>query len=452
MVLPALAGAGAAHEGRPPYAVGLRWYTFVDTSRATPPNGTYPGEPSRTLRTLLIYPAEGDPAAPGVENAPPVADEKGFPLVVFSHGSGGDATSRLAELTEPLVRAGFVVAAPTFPLTSADAPGPPSAVDYVNQPGDVSFVLTEVLALVRRDQALANKIDGHRIGAIGNSLGAVTTLGLATNSCCRDPRIDAAVSLWGAEFPFPRGSFFSEPSPPLMLVHGTADARLAYAGSVGAYQQAPPPKAFLTLKAAPHNPFFPPWHDPMIRSVIDFFDGFLNKDPQAIRQLPRDGNVPGVASLKADLSRSSPVHFIRRYYALVSKHRFVPAWEMLGGRVRRQLGPFKAWKARYRNLLSVAVTSARARMLGRRAIVSVRLRRRDRDACTGRVVPATSAAAGHSPAPTPGSRSASGHTRRLVEGSASPSRNARRSLRPLSQSRPRASATTLVLPPPGLFP
>lgn len=386
MVFSALAGAGATHEGRPPYAVGLRWYTFVDTSRATPANGAYPGEPSRTLRTLLIYPAEGDPAAPGVENAPPVADEEGFPLVVFSHGFGGDATSRLAELTGPLVRAGFVVAAPTFPLTSATAPGGPRPVDYVNQPGDVSFVVTQVLAVARGDQALANTIDGHRIGAIGNSLGGVTTLGVSANSCCRDPRIDAAVSLWGAENPFPGGRFFSEPSPPLMFVHGTLDARLPYSGSVGAYREAPAPKAFLTLKAAPHNPFFPPWHDPMIRSVIDFFEGFLNKDPQAIRRLPRDGNVPGVASLKADLSRSSPVHFIRRYYALVSEHRFVAAWEMLGGRVRRRLGPFRAWKAGYRSLLSVAVTSARARMSGRGAIVSVRLRRRDRDACTGRVV------------------------------------------------------------------
>ncbi|HEX6584402.1 MAG TPA: alpha/beta hydrolase [Thermoleophilaceae bacterium] len=243
-----------------------------------------------------------------------------------------------------------------------------------------------MLALVRRDQALANTIDGHRIGAIGNSLGAVTTLGVSTNGCCRDPRIDAAVSLWDAEFPFPRGSFFSEPSPPLMLVHGTADARLAYAGSVATYQRAPAPKAFLTLKAAPHNPFFSPWHDPMLRSVIDFLKGFLNGDPQALRQLPRDGNVAGVASLKADLSSSSPVHFIRRYYALVSKHLPSRHEAMLGSRVRRQLGPFKAWKAGYRSLLSVTVKSARARMSGRRAIVSVRLRRRDRDACTGRGV------------------------------------------------------------------
>lgn len=284
------------------------------------------------------------------------------------------------------MRAGFVVAAPTFPLTSANAPGGPSGVDYVNQPDDVSFVLTKVLALVRRDAAPANTIDGRRIGAIGNSLGAVTTLGVSANSCCRDPRIDAGVSLWGAEYPFPRGSFFSEPTPPLMFVHGTADETLPYAGSVGAYQHASSPKAFLTFEAAPHNPFFPPWHDPMIRSVLDFLERFLNDHPLAIRRLRHDGNVPGVASLQADLSSSSPVRFIRRYYALLSKHRFVAAWEMLGSRVHRQLGGFKAWKAGHRRSLGISVISARARLAAHTAVVSVRLRRRDRDACTGRIV------------------------------------------------------------------
>lgn len=301
-VFPAPVAASAGHQQSVPYAVGLQWYTFVDASRATPPHGAYPGRPSRRLPTLLVYPAEGDPAGPAVENAPPAEHGKGFPLLVFSHGFGGDSTSRLAELTERLVREGFVVAAPTFPLSSATATGGPTSVDYVNQPGDVSFVITQVLAVAHHDRALGRTIDRHKIGVIGNSLGAVTTLGVAANSCCLDPRIDAAVSLWGAESPFPGGSFFSEPTPPLMLVHGEADERLPYAGSVSTYDQAPPPKAFLTLEGAPHNPFFSPWHDPMIRSVIDFLDGFLDHDPQAIRQLPGDGRVPGVASLQADLS------------------------------------------------------------------------------------------------------------------------------------------------------
>ena len=52
------------HHGAP-YAVGKRSYTFVDTSRPTSANGTYPGAPTRTLQTLLLYPAKGDPRRPG---------------------------------------------------------------------------------------------------------------------------------------------------------------------------------------------------------------------------------------------------------------------------------------------------------------------------------------------------------------------------------------------------
>jgi endonuclease YncB( thermonuclease family) len=84
--------------------------------------------------------------------------------------------------------------------------------------------------------------------------------------------------------------------------------------------------------------------------------------------------------------RLSAVAFMRRYYERVSGRRFAPAWGMLGRPVRRDLGTFRAWRAGYRRSLGASVQSARARLSGGRAVVSLRLVSRDRDACSGRVV------------------------------------------------------------------
>jgi hypothetical protein len=84
--------------------------------------------------------------------------------------------------------------------------------------------------------------------------------------------------------------------------------------------------------------------------------------------------------------RLSAVAFMRRYYRRISNRQFATAWAMLARPLRRKLGPFDHWKAGYRRSLGVAVLSARARLSGRLAVVSVRIRSRDRDACSGRVV------------------------------------------------------------------
>ena len=84
--------------------------------------------------------------------------------------------------------------------------------------------------------------------------------------------------------------------------------------------------------------------------------------------------------------RQSAISFIRRYYRRLSNDQFGAAWRMLSRRVRSALGPFASWKAGYRRSLGTTVAFARARLSGRRAVVRVRLRASDRDACTGRVV------------------------------------------------------------------
>jgi dienelactone hydrolase len=292
----AVPGTAAGAE-RARYAVGIRSYTFVDDRRATPANGAYPGAPTRTLPTVLLYPARGEPGGAPAENAPPVHKRHRFPVIVFAHGMGATVPPYLSTL-ESWAGRGYVVAAPTFPLSSGSAPGGPSLVDYQEQPADVRFVLDRVLRKARRNQGgLRKTINRNRIGAAGHSLGAVTTLALAANSCCLDRRIDAAVAWAGLQLPFAGGTYFPAANPPLMLVHGTADP--GYPASVNIYGQASPPKAFVTLVNGPHIPNIPPWVAPTVNSTVDFFDGFLKHDRRAFHRLAIDANVPGAASLQA---------------------------------------------------------------------------------------------------------------------------------------------------------
>jgi len=291
-----------------PFAVGRMTKTFVDTTRPTMPNGTFPGAPTRTLSTLILYPAQGDPSSTAdVDNAPPVRGFR-FPLVVFSHGFGSSGPEY-----EPLLRfwaaAGYVVAAPTFPLSSEDAPGGSNLFDYLNQPGDVSFVITQMLNLDRTDRGLRNLIDEHDVGAAGHSLGAITTLGVTYNTCCQDPRIEAAVSISGIRLPFGSSTFFTglqAPVAPLMLVHGNADQTVPYGASVGIFADAPPPKFFQTLVGAPHTPFRAPWRDPMVTSVTDFLDRYLKNDQRALTQLETDAAVPGVTTFQEEVGSRHP--------------------------------------------------------------------------------------------------------------------------------------------------
>ena len=295
--------AGAAVAARPrattdeTFAVGRRDVTFVDSSRPTAANGTYAGAPTRTLPVRILYPAQTDGTG-----TTPVPDRR-FPLVVFAHGFTANGPVYEGALLREIAAAGYVVAAPTFPLSNGGAPGGPTPGDYVNQPGDVSFVITQML---RGDSTssdpLYRTIARRHVGVGGHSLGAVTTLGVTENSCCRDRRIDAAFPISGFPLPFPGGTYYTgltPPPTPVLLVHGNADQTAPFVGSTLVYTNASAPKYLETLIGAPHVPFVDPWHATVVHTITDFLDRYLKRRPGAAAALGRDGNVPGVATLQA---------------------------------------------------------------------------------------------------------------------------------------------------------
>ena len=274
--------AGAARS--PTFSVASTSFTFVDTSRSTPANGSYPGAPTRTLPTLVLYPAT-DHGGP-------------FPLLVFSHGFTANGPAYAPVLTRWAAR-GFVVAAPTFPLSSHDAPGGPTILDYRNQPGDVSFVITEMLAQNADPHSrLHARIDRNRIAVAGHSLGAITTLAVAYNSCCEDRRIDAAVPISGIMLPFGTNTtWFNGPHVPLLLIHGNADQTVPYQSSVNSYMLASTPKYFMTLLGAPHTPFSGPWGPDINNTVVAFFDRYLTHH-DSVADIEDASRDPGLTSLQ----------------------------------------------------------------------------------------------------------------------------------------------------------
>ncbi len=201
----------AERIGDGPYSVGQVEMDWVDASRPTAANGDYAGSDERALPTLVWYPEGAD---------------GGLPLVVYSHGfrsnrTGGDY------LAEHLASHGYVVASANFPLSNGQAPGGSTVADTANQPGDVAFIIDQMLALSGDEKPFAGEIDAERIGAMGLSLGGLTTTLATFHPRLRDPRIKAAVSMAGPADVF-GPSFFEQSDAAYLAISGTEDAIVAH--------------------------------------------------------------------------------------------------------------------------------------------------------------------------------------------------------------------------------
>lgn len=221
----AVVGAPAVGAATDSNAVATTTLTFVDTSRPTPPWDGKPAEPSRTLVTSVWYPARAAGSGP-------------YPLIVFAHGLGASPQDYQRLLTA-WAAAGYVVAAPLFPLSSSETPGGPDGGDIGNQPGDMSFVIDQVLkASAAANGPLSGLVDPHEVGAAGHSNGAITTLGLVANSCCRDARIKAAVVMAGTTEGLGHGTYELAKAPPLLVVSDVHDGLVPYADALAVFNQA----------------------------------------------------------------------------------------------------------------------------------------------------------------------------------------------------------------------
>jgi predicted dienelactone hydrolase len=168
------------------------------------------GAKTQVLATKIWYPV--DPALPEQAHdiGPPGATffyghklvpgagvspaRKTNPLILLSHGTGGNADS-LDWLGAGLAEAGYIVAAVDHPGNNAGGPMTwDGMILWWERATDVSNVLDGLLA----DPILGPRIDRDRIGAAGFSLGGYTVLALAgarTNlagfmAFCKSPAAD----------------------------------------------------------------------------------------------------------------------------------------------------------------------------------------------------------------------------------------------------------------------
>jgi len=271
-----LVGCGAPLD----LAVTVKTLTVVDPTRGTPARGFQPPLPARTLPTWVWMPTTGGP----------------WPLIVFAHGFDVNPLT-YQTLLSAWAAAGYVVAAPEFPISGSDGDsyGAPREDDGSNQPGDLSAVISHLLA----DPTYAPAIDASRIGVAGHSDGGETAAAMALNSAYHDPRASAFEVLSGALAGVDWGTWGPSNSGALLAVSGDQDDNYAYARQVA--EVAADPKGFMAIIGGGH---LPPYIDDtdqgrQVRAAtVDFWNRWLRHDVYAGTWLVNDADKPGVTRLE----------------------------------------------------------------------------------------------------------------------------------------------------------
>ncbi len=139
---------------------------------------------ARPIAASIWYPAANPTYRAPVGDGPifdptfafigPAIAEGEHPLVLLSHGSGGNADA-LGWLTSGLVAQGAIVLAVNHPGSTSGDSSPRRSVDLLSRATDLTAALDMILA----DPAFAPFIDEERISVVGFSLGGATALGLA---------------------------------------------------------------------------------------------------------------------------------------------------------------------------------------------------------------------------------------------------------------------------------
>jgi dienelactone hydrolase len=282
------------------FAIAAQTLQIEEPSSAAIATNRVDGRPVRALPTLLLYPTTGSPGQPGRSHAAADVGAEPFPLIVFSQGFD-EPVSGYRAMLDAWARAGYVVAAPTYPRTAPTAPGGVDENDVVNHPADLRFVISTLVSEAKdARRPLAGLVNARQIAIAGQSDGAAVTLAAAANTCCRVGAVKAAVILSGAELSAFGGAYYTSGSVPLLVTQGDRDPINLPGCSVALYDQAPAPKYYVDLLGAEH---LPPYTRPgrtrryVVGAVVAFLDDYLQGNRSPLQRMLRKRGIPKVATL-----------------------------------------------------------------------------------------------------------------------------------------------------------
>ncbi len=251
------------------HAVGTKQFTFVDTTRSTPAFGGYPGSPSRTIPTSVWYPSDG--------GGP-------FPLVMFAHG-WGVTPANYAALLQKIAAAGYVVAAPTYPLLSGQPAGPTDQVGFDDLFPDTWYVTTQMLSLSSSgDPQLGGLIDPTRIAVAGHSDGALIAWGDGYVPFKLDPRVRGVIA-YAADLEY--YGYYQPNGRPILHFLNDNDEYNPYPAAIAWDRtRLQEPKTTVTLWNATHAPPYMDPNDPhadlVARFTVGWLDSVLKAHPEAL--------------------------------------------------------------------------------------------------------------------------------------------------------------------------
>jgi predicted dienelactone hydrolase len=250
---PTVTGIAAADPPQEPgpYAVGATRaeYNKLSTTGA-----------NRSIDVVIWYPTDQagtvDEELRGILNAAPSPDAP-FPLIVFSHGSGGNPLQSTF-LTTHLASHGFVVAALSHPGNTTEDCFPCTdfnqlADSYANRPLDVAFVRDQLLgASAGSTPVLSGTIDPTSIGLTGHSFGGYTTVaGLAAGGW------NAGAALAPVDIALPNLGSAATIEAPLLIFGGALDRTTPFTMQQAIYDAAvnAPARLLIQLPNGGHMAF-----------------------------------------------------------------------------------------------------------------------------------------------------------------------------------------------------